>query len=142
MYVNRFPGALRPGKSEVEALIPTLSDAAKKFYSETTDLLRKMQLISIWSRAAWWSKAFPNVTSEQLATFYEKLPAEERDRLELLPAAERDSELRMLYARANFLRHGEPGDRWGGHGSGRGGRRGSEQPPEQKRAEDKESQRD
>jgi hypothetical protein len=134
MYANRFPGALRPGKSEVEALIPTLSDAAGKFYDETTDVPRKFQLISIWSRAAWWSKAFPHVTSQQLATFFaEKLPAEERDRLELLPATERDSDLRMLYARANFLRRGELGDRpRGGRGTGRAGRRESDQPPEQK----------
>lgn len=136
MYANRFPGALRPGRSEVEALIPTLSDAAQKFYNETTDLPRKVQLISIWSRAAWWSKAFPNVTSQQLATFYAKLPAEERDRLEPLPPTERDSELRMLYARANFLRRGELGDRpWSGRdgrGSGRGGRRGPDQPSDQK----------
>jgi len=137
MYASRFPGALRPGKTEVEALIPTLSDAAQKFYNETDDLPRKVQLISIWARAAWWSKAFPNVTSEQLATFFEKLPAEERDRLERLPAAERDPELRTLYARANFLRRGELGDRpWPGRGSGRGSRRRPDQRPEQKQPRD------
>jgi len=128
MFSNRFPGALRPGRSDTEELLEKLSNEAKKFYSETTDLPRKFQLIGIWSRAAWWSKAFPNVTSEQLATFYEKLPAEERDRLDAMPIADRDGELRNLYARANFFRRGELP--WGGPGregrGQRGGRRGPE----------------
>jgi len=61
------------------------------------------------------------VSSEQLATFYEKLPAEERDRLDLMPTVERDAELRNLYARSNFFRRGELGN-WGGEK--RGSRRG------------------
>lgn len=133
MFANRFPGALRPGKSDAEALLGKLSQAAQDFYNKTDDFPRKFQLIGIWSRAAWWSKAFPNVTSEQLATFYEKLPAEERDRMDAMPAVDRDSELRTLYARANFLRRGELGDRpWGGQGRGqKRGQRGSEFPPKE-----------
>lgn len=142
MYASRFPGAVRPGREDVEKLIPLLSKAAETFYNETEDISRKVQLISIWARAAWWSKAFPNVTSEQLATFFAKLPAEERDRLEMLPPVERDAELRMLYARANFLRRGELGDRpWSGRGSRRGGQRASGQPSEQKVSPQNESQR-
>lgn len=128
MFSNRFPGALRPGKSDAENLLEDLSKEAKKFYAETSDGPRRFQLIGIWSRAAWWSKAFPNVTSEQLATFYEKLPAEERDRLDLMPVADRDGELRNLYARANFFRRGELGP-WGGRGGdGRGPRGGRRSP--------------
>jgi hypothetical protein len=144
MYANRFPGALRPGRVDVEALIPTLSDAAQEFYNKTSDLPRKIQLIGIWSRAAWWSKAFPNVTSEKLATFYEKLPAEERDKLDMMQAADRDAELRNWYARANFLRRGELG--WGGgRGEGRGPRRGGQrgaEPPERKEPRDKDREGD
>lgn len=125
MYASRFPGALRPGREDVEALLPQLSKAAQDFFKATDDLPRRYQLIAIWSRAAWWSKAFPNVTTEQLASFFDKLPAEEQDRLQLLPPAERASEERLLYARANFLRRGELGDYpWGGRGSRRSGSRG------------------
>jgi hypothetical protein len=132
MQSSRFPGAVRPGKTEVEALIPRLSPEAQKFFNKTTDLPRRIQLISIWSRAAWWSKAFPNVTSEQLAAFFEKLQAEERDRLEMLPIADRDSELRLLYARANFMRRGELGGPWDprdNRGPWRGGPGGKSESP-------------
>ena len=103
-----------------------MSTEAKKFFDATTDFPRRIQLISIWSRAAWWSKAFPNVTGEQLANFFDKLPAQERDRLEGMPQVERDSELRWMYARVNFYKRGEFGDRppWEGRGGGGSGRRG------------------
>lgn len=133
MYAARFPGALRPGREDVEKLLENedLSEDAKSFFKATEDPQRRYQLIAIWSRAAWWSKAFPNVTTEQLASFFEKLPAEERDRLELMPPAERDAELRLLYARVNFLRRGELGDHpWGRRGSRRGGSRGKDESSE------------
>jgi hypothetical protein len=109
---QRFgPGIVRPGEKDVQELYAKLSGEAKKFFDSTTDFPRRIQLISIWSRAALWSKAFPNVTSEQLANFFDKLPAPERDRLEAMPQVERDSELRWMYARVNFFRRGEFGDR-------------------------------
>jgi hypothetical protein len=118
----RFPRPPRPDKPEVEDLLQRLSPEAQKFFNETSDFPRRMQLIAIWSRAAWWSKAFPNVTSQQLAAFFERLPPEERDRLEFMQPIERDSELRLHYARANFLRRGELGDRpWETRGPGRPG---------------------
>jgi len=125
---QRFgPGNVRPGEKDVHELHARLSSEAKKFFDSTTDFPRRIQLISIWSRAAWWSKAFPNVTGEQLANFFDKLPAQERDRLEGMPQVERDSELRWMYARVNFYKRGEFGDRppWerGGGGSGRRGSR-------------------
>lgn len=132
MLANRLPGALRPGRSEAEKLLSEISDEAREFYEKTPDFPRKFQLIGIWSRAAWWSKAFPNVTSRQLATFYEKLPAEERDRLDVMHTTDRDAELRNLYARANFFRRGELGP-WPGRNGGdrRGGRRGPDPPAQE-----------
>lgn len=121
MNSSRFPGALRPNKGDIEQLIPRLSPNAQKLFNETDDSKRQLHLISIWSRAAWWSKAFPNVTSEELANFFDKLPAEERDRLERMPATERDAEIRLLYARLNFFRRGELP--WEGRDNNRGPRR-------------------
>lgn len=121
MNSSRFPGALRPDQGEIEQLIPRLSPNAQKLFNETDDSQRRQQLISIWSRAAWWSKAFPNVNGEELANFFDKLPAEERDRLERMPPTERDSEIRLLYARTNFFRRGELP--WEGRDNSRGPRR-------------------
>jgi hypothetical protein len=110
----------RPGKEEVEELLPKLSPASQKLFNDTPNFFTRVELISIWSWGALWSKAFPNVTSEQLASVFSKLPPTERDRLERLPTKERETELRYTYARMNFFRRSEWGDRspW----EGRGGR--------------------
>jgi hypothetical protein len=98
------PGAIRPGRQDVEQLIPKLSPAAQDFFNQTTEFPRRIQLLTIWNRAAFWSKAFPEVGSEQLASFFDTLPADERDRLERLSTDDRDAELRMQYAREQLFK--------------------------------------
>jgi hypothetical protein len=106
----------RPGKEEVEKLIPRLSAASQKLFNETPDIFSRIEIISSWSWGALWSKAFPNVSGEQLAALFAKLPAVERDRLEKLPPKDREAELKFIYARMNFFRRGEGGGRlpWDG----------------------------
>jgi len=120
-YGSEIP---RPGREEVEQLIPRLSPQSQKVFNETMDHYGRIQIISIWSWGALWSKAFPNVTGEQLASFFVKLPAQERDRLEKLDPKQREVDLKHMYARANFFRPGEFGERppWEGRGDSREGR--------------------
>jgi hypothetical protein len=124
------PDHPRPGKEEVEKLIPRLSPESQRVFNDTPDIFTRIQLLSIWSWGALWGKAFPNVTSQQLAEVFAKIPSWDRDRLEKMTPADRDQELRLKYAQMNFFRPGEGFDRlpWGdgrdprrGRGEGRGG---------------------
>lgn len=105
IVVNQPPHSpLRPGKDDVEELIPRLSPPLQRVFNESPDVFTRIQMVSIWSWGALWSKSFPEVTGDKLASYFGKLPARERDRLEKLPAKDRELELKKLYYRDNFFK--------------------------------------
>lgn len=106
---RRNPLGPQPSPEEIDTLIARLSPAAQELFRKSKDPGDVMNVLSSWGRSAIFSKAFPVLTKEELAGFFQKLPAEERDRLEKLTAEDRDSELKQIYARTMFfgLRPGE-----------------------------------
>jgi hypothetical protein len=106
---RRNPLAPRPKPEEIDALIAKLSPQAQSLLKQSDNAADVFGVLSTWGRSAVFSKAFPVVTKEELATFFEKLPPEERDRLERMTPEDRDNEVKQLYARQSFfgIRPGE-----------------------------------
>lgn len=103
---SRLP---RPSAEQVTALKDTLSPEAQAVWDKASEAERPM-LAQKWIAAAFWSKAPPPVSEEQLREFFKTRDAKEREWLERLPPERMARELRRLYYRHQFQsdRRGDP----------------------------------
>lgn len=125
----------KPTPEEVDALVITLSPKARQSLETIRDPVARTKLAQDWIRAAIMSRGMPTlppVSPEELRRFsVEELTAQERERLESLPAEEMPVALQRAYYEHRWRRNGwtRGGPGGGGRGPGEFGPGGPDGPP-------------
>lgn len=107
-----------PSASDIDELIPLLSPEAQAQIKQAQTIEEQHQRVKELARAAIMSQLVPPASEEELRKFYDKLPVEQRGRLEALEGEEFTRELRRQYNFARFRERGGPWSGWGGPSRG------------------------
>jgi hypothetical protein len=97
-----------PTREDFAELLPKLSEETRHEI-ERTPADRKPEVIRELVRATLYSKSMPQVSEDELRTYFAKLDPTERERLETLDREQMRRELTRMYHASQFRREGQPG---------------------------------